>query len=129
MPVHALNHVNIRAPRALVAELKDFYESVVGLRAGWRPPFQSTGYWLYLGDVPAVHLVDDDGVAAATGARGPIIDHVSFTCSGLADAEALLQSRGIAFRRTTVPGTALVQLIMRDPAGNGVELQFQSVDA
>ena len=129
MPVHALNHVNIRAPSALVAELKDFYESVLGLRAGWRPPFKSTGHWLYVGEVPVVHLVEDDRVLEPTGSRGPVVDHVSFSCAGLREFEALLRRKEIPFRRTAVPETSLVQLLLVDPAGNGVELQFADADA
>jgi catechol-2,3-dioxygenase len=124
MPARSLNHVNIRARRALVAELKEFYEGVVGLRAGWRPPFDSTGHWLYLGETPVVHLVEDERMLESTAPRSPVVDHVSFSCVGLAEFEALLRTKGIPFHRSAVPATALVQLLFVDPAGNGVELQF-----
>jgi catechol 2,3-dioxygenase-like lactoylglutathione lyase family enzyme len=124
MPVKALNHVNIRAGKRLVAELKDFYEGVIGLTEGWRPPFKSTGHWLYIDDVPVVHLVEDELVQASPGSRGPVVDHVSFSCAGLREFEELLERKAIPFRRTSVPGTELVQLVVVDPAGNGVELQF-----
>ena len=129
MPVKALNHVNIRADRALVAQLKDFYEGVIGLTAGWRPPFKSTGHWLYVGDVPVVHLVEDESVRALGGSRGPVVDHVSFSCAGLREFEDLLERKAIPFRRTSVPETDFVQLVVIDPAGNGVELQFANGDA
>ena len=129
MPVQALNHLNIRARGPLVAELKSFYEGVLGLRVGWRPPFQSTGHWLYLGDVPVVHLVEDETVAVSTGPRGPVVDHVSFSCDGLRAFEESLRRSGVPFVRTTVPATSLVQLLFADPAGNGVELQFTGADA
>ena len=129
MPAQALHHINIRAPRALVAALKEFYESVLGLSAGWRPPFKSTGHWLYLGDAPVVHLVEDDRAHGSTGSRGSIVDHVAFSCTGLRAFEELLTAKGIPFRRTEVSKTALVQLMLADPAGNGVELQFADGDA
>jgi catechol 2,3-dioxygenase-like lactoylglutathione lyase family enzyme len=129
MPAQTIHHINIRAPRAIVAELKAFYEGVLGLSAGWRPPFKSTGHWLYLEDRPVVHLVEDEEVHEATGARGPIVDHVAFSCTGLPEFEELLRAKGIAYRRTDVPGTSLVQLFFIDPAGNGVELQFINSDA
>jgi catechol 2,3-dioxygenase-like lactoylglutathione lyase family enzyme len=129
MPAQAVHHINIRASRTLVAEMKDFYESLLGLRPGWRPPFKSTGHWLYLGDIPVLHLVEDETVQEAEGSRGPIVDHVAFSCTGLREYEELLRARDIAFRRTEVPETALVQLIFLDPAGNGVELQFANSDA
>lgn len=109
--------------------MKDFYEVVLGLDAGWRPPFKSTGHWLYLEDRPVIHLVEDEMVQESEEARGPIVDHVAFSCTGLREFEKLLRSRDIPFERTEVPGTSLVQLIFLDPAGNGVELQFADGDA
>ena len=129
MPTQAIDHINIRAPETLVAEMKVFYEGVLGLVAGWRPPFKSTGHWLYLADTPVVHLVDDERVKAAAGSRGPIVDHVAFSCTGLREFEALLKAKAIPYRRAEVPETSIVQLIFVDPAGNGVELQFAHGDA
>jgi hypothetical protein len=54
---------------------------------------------------------------------------VALSCTGLRDFEELLRTKNIAFRRTEVPETSLVQLIFVDPAGNGVELQFADGDA
>jgi len=129
MPARALNHVNIRADSALVARLKDFYEGVIGLTAGWRPPFKSTGHWLYIGDVPVVHLVEDESVQASPKSRGAVVDHVSFSCTGLREFVELLERKAIPFHRNSVPGTELVQLVVVDPAGNGVELQFVTGEA
>ena len=129
MPTQAIHHINIRASRTLVAKLKAFYEGVLGLNVGWRPPFESTGHWLYLGDIPVVHLVEDERVQEPAGARGPIVDHVALSCTGLRGFEELLSAKDIAFQRTEVPGTSLVQLRFVDPAGNGVELQFADSDA
>jgi catechol 2,3-dioxygenase-like lactoylglutathione lyase family enzyme len=129
MPAQAIHHINIRARRTLVEALKDFYVGVVGLNVGWRPSFKSTGYWLYLADVPIVHLVEDETVQDLMGARGPIVEHVAFSCTGLQEFEELLRLRGTPFRRTEVPATSLVQLFFLDPAGNGVELQFASSNA
>ena len=129
MPAQAIDHINIRARGTRVAALKDFYESVLGLRAGWRPPFKSAGHWLYLGDTPVLHLVEDETAAVeSTGARS-VIDHIAFSCTGLRAFEELLRTKGIPFRRNEVPGTSLVQLAFADPAGNGVELQFADADA
>jgi catechol 2,3-dioxygenase-like lactoylglutathione lyase family enzyme len=126
MRVLAIDHLNLRASKALIAELRDFYHHVLGLRVGWRPPFRSHGHWLYLEDQPIIHLVEDESIDAPTGARGKHVDHVAFSCTDLQGFEKLLTDRGIPFRRTEVPGTPLVQLFFADPAGNGVELQFAS---
>jgi catechol 2,3-dioxygenase-like lactoylglutathione lyase family enzyme len=125
MPAHCIDHVNIRANPALIAEMKAFYEQVLGASDGWRPPFKSTGHWLYLDGKPVVHLVEDASIQMPTGSRGPIVDHVAFACTEPAGFEARLQAAGVAFRRTEVPGTRLMQFFCTDPAGNGVELQFE----
>ena len=75
---------------------------------------------------------DKMSVAPQAGAAAPqrgTFDHVAFTCTGLAATEAQLRERGVAFRRAQVPGTKQVQLFLRDPAGNGVEFNFEDVDA
>ncbi len=52
MTVRGFDHYNLRADRAVLDELRDFYRDVVGLAVGDRPPFRRFGYWLYSGDAP-----------------------------------------------------------------------------
>ena len=54
MAIKELNHINIRTDQ--MEETKDFFVDVVGLEIGFRPDFDSHGYWLYCGEVPIVHL-------------------------------------------------------------------------
>jgi len=129
MPVHAIHHINLRADAALTARLRAFYIDVLGLQEGWRPPFRSAGHWLYLADQPAVHLVVDEHVGEASNPRRAVVDHVAFACTGLEAFEQRLAALQIDYRRSDVPGTALVQLFLLDPAGNGVELQFAGEEA
>ena len=56
MPAIGFNHYNLRAPRALLDELKDFYCETLGLTVGERPAFRSFGYWLYAGSRDVLHL-------------------------------------------------------------------------
>ena len=128
MTIETIHHVNIRAPAGYVAKLRDFYCEIVGLREGWRPPFESRGHWLYAGPHPLVHLVEDDddgGIASGGG-----VDHVAFRCSDLAPMIERLRSSGIDFQLTRVPslGPSLgdEQLLFRDPLGIGVELSMAS---
>lgn len=129
MPALAFNHFNLRAPQPLLMRIRDFYIDVVGLREGWRPPFDFPGHWLYLGDQAVLHLVElpPGSLGAAPGAASTF-DHVAFSCSGLAETEARLQRLGVAYRRADVPGTTQCQLFVQDPAGNGVEFNFSAVD-
>jgi glyoxylase I family protein len=129
MPATAFNHFNLRAPQPLLRRLRDFYVDVVGLREGWRPPFDFPGHWLYLGDQAVLHLVEDPpGARGAVPGASPTFDHVAFTCSGLAEMEARLQRLGVVYRRADVPGTTQCQLFVQDPAGNGVEFNFSAAD-
>jgi len=118
--IESIHHVNIRAPATDIAKLRQFYCEIVGLRDGWRPPFESRGHWLYAGPHPVVHLVEggDDTDKASGGG----VDHVAFRCSDLAPMIERLRSRGIDFQLTQVPSLGDQQLLFRDPLGIGVEL-------
>ncbi|MFO1252522.1 MAG: diguanylate cyclase [Inhella sp.] len=118
-------HYNLRAEWSVLEQLRDFYVEVVGLQAGPRPPFASRGFWLYAGGQDVLHLSEArPGERREPHASGSF-DHVAFRCRGLAACEQRLAGRGIAVRRSGVPGTGIVQLFLRDPVGNGVELQFE----
>jgi catechol 2,3-dioxygenase-like lactoylglutathione lyase family enzyme len=122
MPVDALQHINIRT--ADVDRARDFYVHALGLRAGDRPPFTSTGYWLYLGDDPVIHLVQkrpgEPAAAKTTGA----IDHVAFRGVDLEATRQALTREGIGFEEKRVPRDNSVQLFVLDPDGIRIELNF-----
>ena len=124
MQTLGFGHINLRCHRALLDELYRFYTDVVGLSEGPRPPFNRFGYWLYLGEHDLIHLIeaspeDDRLVDVVT-----TIDHIAFVCRGRAAFEAKLEALGVPYRASTVPLTRQHQLILKDPAGNTVELNF-----
>ena len=124
MPVRAFDHYNLRADRALLDALRDFYRDVVGLAVGDRPPFRSFGYWLYCDGRPVLHLSQtSDGEQRPSGAVNTF-SHAAFNCTGRAEYERRLQALGIPYRTAAVPLLNITQLFFHDPAGNGVELQF-----
>src|SRR5437868_4592050 len=123
MPALGLNHYNIRAGQPLVGRVRDFYVKVIGLHEGWRPPFDFPGHWLYAGEHAVVHLVETSG-EQVTAAPPSVLDHVAFTCTGIEEFEAKLKAEGVDYRKAGVPGAAIQQLFVKDPAGNGVELNF-----
>jgi catechol 2,3-dioxygenase-like lactoylglutathione lyase family enzyme len=125
MPVLHFNHFNLRAEQPMLDKLRDFYVGVLGMKVGWRPPFNFPGYWLYLGDHAVLHLVEAPSAGTGIGT----LDHVAFTCTKLPEFEERLRQLGIEYRRATVPGTRQVQLFAKDPSGNGVEFNFASADA
>ncbi len=126
MPVRGFDHYNLRADRIVLDELRDFYRDVVGLTVGDRPPFRRFGYWLYSGDKAVLHLsLADDGEQRSSNAANTFA-HAAFNCTGRTEFEQRLKLRGISYRTAQVPLLNIVQLFFHDPAGNGVELQFDA---
>jgi catechol 2,3-dioxygenase-like lactoylglutathione lyase family enzyme len=133
MSVLSLNHYTIRT--ADLERSRRFYEEVVGLRSGDRPPFNFPGLWLYSADgVAALHLVGvgpGDGLADYLGAKtesdsigGGAIDHIAFMCRDLEGVRAVLQKRAVPFRERTVPLINMAQIFLEDPEGITLELNF-----
>lgn len=128
MPAVGFSHYNLRAPRALLDELRDFYRDVVGLHVGPRPPFNSFGYWLYAGPQAVLHLSEARPGEEREGQPSGTFDHAAFRCTGRAAYEHELALRGIPYRTALVPETQVLQVFFKDPAGNGVELNFEGQD-
>ena len=124
MPVIDLKHVNIRAPRERLLEMRDFYRDAVGLVEGPRPPFQSEGFWMYAGKQPLVHLVIGKEEDALDTTTRTTLDHIAFGSAGFEAMRASLDARGVAYVIREVPMLGQRQIFCRDPAGNGVELLF-----
>jgi catechol 2,3-dioxygenase-like lactoylglutathione lyase family enzyme len=122
MPIDGFQHVNIRCTDA--GRARDFYVRALGLRVGDRPPFASFGYWLYLGDVPVVHLVQlapDETREPGSGR----VDHVAFHGVDIAATRQTLTAAGIPFREAVVPRDNTVQIFIHDPDGLKIELNFE----
>lgn len=123
--VTGFNHYNLVADRPLLDELRDFYAAIVGLAPGPRPPFRRFGYWLYAGRQDVLHLTE--ALPGEERRKNTIstFDHVAFTCTDLESATSRLKEHGIEHRIDDVPLTEQRQIFFSDPAGNGVELNFQ----
>ncbi len=129
MPVASLDHYNLRASRELLDELRGFYCNIVGLSVGDRPAFRKDGYWLYAGDQAILHLSVANAEDNCPPFADSTFDHAAFACSGRADYERRLVESNITYRTAVIPGTGRTQLFFADPAGNGVELNFDEGDA
>jgi len=124
--VRGLDHYNLRGSRELLDRIRDWYRDVVGLEVGERPPFRFHGYWLYAGGRPILHLSE-----ASPGEEHPVpgagtFDHVAFGCAGFAAMRARLDALRVPYRVADVPQTGVRQIFLQDPAGNGVELNFDA---
>ncbi|MBW4051395.1 MAG: diguanylate cyclase [Proteobacteria bacterium] len=128
MPVHRLDHINLRASGSAFAALRDFYCRIVGLRIGARPTLQSEGLWLYAGDAAIVHLVEapeETGAPGDTTGSGTALDHIAFGCLDLEEMLGRLGTTGVphSVQLQSVTGQTLVRL--EDPSGLRVELVFE----
>jgi catechol-2,3-dioxygenase len=126
MPIKGFSHYNFRAEQALLDELRDFYMKVVGLELGYRPPFTSFGYWLYAGPQAVLHLSLASSSERHERNVPGTFDHVAFACTDMRGFEARLRELGIAYETDEVPLTGQRQIFFSDPAGNGVELNFDA---
>lgn len=124
MPALALNHYTI-----VVKDLertKAFYEDIVGLKTGDRPPLSFPGYWLYCGGVPTVHLIGhrpEDEQFDDTPPTGRL-DHIAFAAENLKLMRERLQARAIRYEERVLPRVNMTQLFFKDPDGINIEFNF-----
>lgn len=124
MPLTEINHVNFRTDRETMHKLRDFYCDILGLTVGKRVASTTYGYWLYIGDNDVVHLAEyKTPEPPQLHVHGPF-DHVSFTCTDMPDMEAHLTKHGVPYT-TRILANGIRQINLKDPAGNGVELNFE----
>ena len=119
-----LDHVNIRT--ANLAAVSRFYDEILGLPLGPRPPFGFPGAWHYCGDRAVVHLIE---VPKAPLAKDPKIEHFAFRSTGLGDFVAKLRKKGVEHNAVRVPLTGIIQINVLDPDGNHIEIQFGAAEA
>jgi len=122
MAVQALNHYNVQTTD--LESTREFYEKVLGFKAGPRPNFEFPGYWLYCGDMPVVHL--SGGWRARTDKPKDTgnFDHVAFTAGDFEGMKRHFQKLSIPYREQKVPGASVWQLFVTDPNEVVIELNF-----
>ena len=120
MNIFNIDHININAPKSVIADMLEFYTGVLGFQVGDRPKTDEVGYWLYSNRRPLIHLDVDESRALKTG---DVIDHVSFSIFHLDYAMRKLEENGIEFKRVDIAGMTL--LFFLDPIGNKIELLYR----
>lgn len=138
MTVKKLGHISIRTTD--LASTVGFYRTVVGLREGFRPPFEFPGAWLYRGgdeaDFGTLHVIEvrpesraalvdylgdiPDSALAGSGA----VDHIAFLMDGIDQVRKNIEKLGIPMSEKRAPSVGLHQIFVRDPSGITVELNF-----
>jgi catechol 2,3-dioxygenase-like lactoylglutathione lyase family enzyme len=142
MPITKLAHYSIRSFD--LEKSSCFYQTVLGFKAGYRPPFDFPGIWLYMGgdeaDFGTVHIIGVDplnpeGLKQYLGDKElPVsgtgtVDHIAFLVTGLTDFWETLRREGIEWRDRTVPSLGLHQVFIEDPSGVTIELNFPALEA
>jgi catechol 2,3-dioxygenase-like lactoylglutathione lyase family enzyme len=120
MGVSALHHLNIRTTD--VATTQKFYEDILGLYVGPRPPFPGAGIWLYSGDHPWVHVSMAKNASGESDGQDDGFGHIAFAVDDLKAMMDKLEERGIEHDLHASPDRQLAQLFFHDP--NGVHLEF-----
>ena len=105
MSVGMLDHYNVSTRK--LGDTIRFYEEVLGLTNGPRPPFNFPGAWLYSAGHPVLHLNDISSTDKQQPADSGVIDHVAFG------------SRGFE-----VPNSRRWQIFLTDPNNVMIELNF-----
>ena len=124
MPLTEINHVNFRTDRETMHLLRDFYCDILGLTVGKRVASTSYGYWLYIGNNDVVHLAEYKTPEPPQLHVHGTYDHVSFTCTDMPAMEANLNAHNIPYTTRTL-ASGVRQINLKDPAGKGVELNFE----
>lgn len=120
-----LDHVNIRT--ANLEALVRFYEQVIGLKAGERPPLGFPGAWMYAGERAVIHLV---GVEEQPQPQGALqLEHFAFAGSRLPELLARVTRAGVSYRESRQAGTGNVVVNLQDPDGNCLHIDFAASEA
>jgi catechol-2,3-dioxygenase len=124
MDIKLLEHVNLRT--ADLHRLEGWYCKVLGLKRGYRPPFKSTGRWLYAGNIPMVHLLE---VKEQKISEDPTMEHFAMRVSDLKGFLKTLEEMNISYRTVRVPEMRTFQIYITDPDGNNMHLDFPPEEA
>jgi catechol 2,3-dioxygenase-like lactoylglutathione lyase family enzyme len=132
MPLLQLEHYLVLSDD--IDATRDFYCAALGMRQGPRPPLDFPGYWVYLREVPCIHIADWSGYRAYAEAigigmstraagTGPV-DHIAFSAVDYVSVKARLRGAGVAAAENLVPGIGLRQLFLLDPNGVKIEINI-----
>jgi catechol 2,3-dioxygenase-like lactoylglutathione lyase family enzyme len=130
MPLEKIEHYLVLTDD--IDATRDFYVNALGMHVGPRPSLGFAGYWVYLGDVPCIHIGEwrsytehsnKQGIPVSTRAAGTgPVDHIAFHARDYDEILGRLERNGINPQRNDPPGAFLRQLFLEDP--NGVKLEI-----
>jgi catechol 2,3-dioxygenase-like lactoylglutathione lyase family enzyme len=118
---------------------RNFYCKGLGMRVGDRPPMAFPGYWLYVGDIPCIHVAEWEsyraystesgiGMSARSPGTGPV-DHIAFNGIDFESIKSALIAHGAKFAVNELPSIMLRQLFVHDPNGVKIEINVRGPQA
>jgi catechol 2,3-dioxygenase-like lactoylglutathione lyase family enzyme len=122
MSVGVLDHYNVSTRN--LRDTVRFYEDILGLVNGPRPPFDFPGAWLYSEGHPVLHLNDISPTDKKQPPDSGVIDHVAFGSRGFDAMKRHLAQKGVEFRLNEVPNSTRRQIFLSDPNNILIELNF-----
>lgn len=114
-----LDHVNLYTHD--LERMVKWYEDVLGMTRGARPPFSFEGAWLYVGDDPVVHMTRVD---SERNGDNPKLEHFALSASDIGPFLDHLDAKSVAYRTAIVPGFGIIQVNIHDPDGNHLHIDF-----
>ena len=132
MRVTGLDHRGIRTRD--LETTKQFYADILGLEIGHRPGALGTsGYWLYAGEAPIIHLIEESGGADPNGGSievnedGSLVEsggqtHLALTVENGRTVIERLRDAGVPYWDRLFKSPVMYQIFVRDPNGLLIEL-------
>jgi catechol 2,3-dioxygenase-like lactoylglutathione lyase family enzyme len=120
--VGKLDHYNVSTRK--LGDTVRFYEDILGLENGPRPPFDFPGAWLYSEGPPVLHLNDISPTDKPQRPDSGVIDHVAFGSRGFEEMKQRLAQKGVEFRVNVVPNSTRRQIFLTDPNNVLIELNY-----
>lgn len=122
MRIRTLHHVSL-----CVTDLersRAFYRDVLGLEEIERPAFDFSGAWFALGEDRQLHLIVHASPRSLRGTAevDPRDGHFALRVESYEEALERLRAHGVPLRESPQNATAWAQIHLRDPDGNGIEL-------
>jgi catechol 2,3-dioxygenase-like lactoylglutathione lyase family enzyme len=134
MPLTRLEHYLVLSNN--IHGTRDFSCDVLGMAEGFRPELDFPGFWLYVGDIPCIHIAEWQSYAAWTSKVGiPIsakaegtgpVDHIAFNGMGFDEMRTRLADHAITWSEHSLADIGLRQMFLHDPNGVPIEINFRS---
>lgn len=115
---------------------RTFYCDVLGFQVLPRPAARLPGYWLGVNGHVKVHMgldekalaADEAGTATKSGRNSDsVVDHIGFTATAPESFSKHFHRLGVPARERYIASMRLLQIILTDPDGLTIELNFQDI--